>query len=214
MPLHQRGEVLHRGVGVRVADVEDLVVSTRVLENRRERRRRILDVGEATMLPATIDEIDRPTGEHRRQEVGEHAWTALGAGRDEVVEPGAHEVERPDDRVVEIALDAVRIDNALEQLLRGCIDPTLLLHGSHDEIRVVIVVLLVACPLPVDLGGRVLDQTLLMAKAILENLHVLEEVELDDLQRRFNVDAGVGVGDEVDDDVGFRNQLVGQISVS
>ncbi len=108
----------------------------------------------------------------------------------------------------------VGVDDALEQLLGRRIHPTLLLHRPHDQIGRIVVILRVTGALAVDLRRRVLDEPLLVRKAVLEDLHVLEEVEVDDIERRCDVDAGVGIGNEVHHHVAIRHQLIGQVGVA
>ena len=60
----------------------------------------------------------------------------------------------------------------------------------------------------VDLAGGELDEALLVPAALLHHLHVLGVVQVVDAEGIGDVEGGVGEGDEIDDDVGFCDQLV------
>ena len=129
----------------------------------------------------------------------------------EIVESRTDEVERSHDRVLDVAAQAVSVDDSLEVLLAAGVDPPLLAGRPHDEVGLVFAVGARVAGLSVDLGRRVLEEPLPVLHAHLGDLEVLEEVQPDDFERRRHVDARIRVRDEIDDDVALGDELVGEL---
>ena len=166
----------------------------------------VVDVREAAALVAPVDQEHGAAGEQRRHELGEHPGPALVAGGYQIVEPGADEVERPDDAELDLVLERVGMDHPLQQLLAGGVDPPLLGDRAADQLGLVLLVG-VARGAAVHLAGGVLDDPFAVFDAEFDDLEVLQEVQLEGVERGLHVDGGVGVCDEVDDHI-TRHQFV------
>src|SRR5690606_31112004 len=120
----------------------------------------------------------------------------------ERVETGADPVERPKQRELEPVLAAVGPDDAIEKLLRGRIDPALLVDGAEDQPRPVFVER-GGVAHSVDLGGRGKDEPLAVLYAIPHDPEIFLEVELEASQGIARVFDGGRDRDERHDDVAF-----------
>src|ERR1700757_247562 len=126
-------QVAYRDAVAGVADVEYAPARTRVLvlDDGQQALDGIVDVGEGALLVAAVDQLDGPPVEHVGEELREDAGAPL-LGLFRVVELGADEVERPEERVIEIVAHTISEDDAVEQLLAGGIYPALLVDRPGD----------------------------------------------------------------------------------
>src|SRR5690348_9864996 len=152
---------------------------------------------------STIDEANRTTATQRGDEMREDAWAADRVGRDHVVDAAADEVERPEDRVLELAGHTIRVEEALEERLAGGVDPPLLVDGADDEVGAIFGIRAFTRGLSVHLGRRVLNEALAVRHTPLRDVEILKKVELEHLERRRDVEARIRVGDQVHHEVGI-----------
>src|SRR6516162_2220728 len=127
-------QIADRDAVVRVADVEDAPAGAAalVLDDGEQALDRIVDVGEGALLAAAGDQLDRTPVEHVGEELREHARAAfLRLFR--IVEIRADEVERPEQRVIEIVAHSVGVDDAIEQLFGGGVYPALLVDRAVHQ---------------------------------------------------------------------------------
>ena len=101
----------------------------------------------------------------------------------------------PEQRVVEVVAHAVGVDDAVEHLLRGRVDPALLVDRTVDQ-RTRLLVEHRVRRHAVDLGGRGEDQPLVVLHALAHDVEVGLEVELEHAQRMRHVLRRVGDRDE------------------
>ena len=175
-----------------IADVEDAPrgAAVLVLEDGEQSLDRIVDEGEGALLAAAVDQLDRPAVEHVRQELGEDARAALFRLLD-VVEVRADEVEGAEQRVVEVVAHAVGVDDAVEELLGGRVDPALLVDRAVDERTGLLIEHRIGRH-AVDLGGRGEDEPLAVLDAVAHDVEVGLEIQLEDPQRMGDVLRGIG----------------------
>ncbi len=149
-------------------------------------------IGERALLAAAVDQLDRPAVEHVREELREHARAALLRLLD-VIEVRADEVEGAEQRVVEVVAHAVGVDDAVEQLLGGGIDPALLVDRAVGQ-RTGLLIEHRIRGHAVDLGSRGEDQPLVVLHAVADDVDVGLEVELEHPQRVRHVLRRIGDG--------------------
>src|SRR5258708_777348 len=98
-------------VGTRVGDLRHTVLDVLVALA-------IVDVGEGTLLRTAVDQLDGLAAHDVSEKLRDDARTAF-LRRIDRIEAGADPVERAEQRVVEAFLHAVRVDDAVHQLLRA-----------------------------------------------------------------------------------------------
>ena len=163
----------------------------------------VVNEGEGAALFAAVHELDGPAVDDVVEELGDDARGAFLRLVD-VVELGADEVERAEERVVEPGGFAVGVDDAVEELLDAGINPALLGNRAEDEVAGVFVELLVRAH-AVELGGGGEDEALLVFHALADDFHVGLEIQLVDADGVLDVERGRGDGDEGHDGVALAD---------
>ena len=131
------------------------------------------------MCPA-VDQLDRLAADDMAEELRDHPRAAF-LGRVDRVEAGADPVERAEQRIVEPFLHAVRVDNAVHQLLGAGIDPTRFPDRSQNQLGCVRIEFVVATH-TINLGGRRKHDALFVPHAGANDREVGFEVELEHAQ--------------------------------
>ena len=202
---HRLGELAHRPVVGRIADVVDLARgdAAGILQDRHQRRDAVGDVGEGALLAPAVDQLDRLAANDLAEELGDDARRSF-LGREDRVEPRADPVEGPKERVVQPLLHAVAGDDAVEQLLRAGVDPARLVDRAVDQVRGLGVELAVGAH-AVDLRGRREHEVLLVLDRGADDRQVGLEVELEHAQRLAHVGRGRGDRDQRQDHVALAD---------
>src|SRR6185437_12898013 len=186
------GQITDRDAVGGVADVEDATGGTAavVLEDRQQTLDGVVDVGEGSLLAAAVDQLYRALVEHVGEELREYARAALLRLLD-VVEIGPDEIEGPEQGVVEIVAHPVGVDDAIQQLLGGGVDPALLVDRSVDQ-RAGLLIEYRIRGHAVDLGRGREDQALAVLDAVTHDVNVGFEVEFEHAQRMRDVLRRIG----------------------
>ena len=202
------GEIADGDAVVGIADVENAAARAvvLVLQNGQERLDRIVDEGERALLAAAVNEFDRALVEHVGEELREDTRAALFRLLD-VVEVGTDEVERAEQRVVEVVTHAVGVDDAIEHLLGGRVDPALLVDRSVDQ-RARLLIEHRVRRHAVDFRGRREDQSLVVLHTLAHDLEVRLEVELEHPQRMRHILRRVGDGDQRHDGIALLDVVL------
>ena len=100
----------------------------------------------------------------------------------QIVETRPKEVEGAKDGIGEAPFERICMDHSLEQLLRRCIDPTLLAHRAHHKFTVILLVRRAGWS-AINLGCRILNESGFGVDASLQYLEVGTEVEVKNLTR-------------------------------
>ena len=216
---HALGELLDGHFVLGRADVEDLAVAGAVgiFNDANDAIHGVINVGVGAEVGAAVHQLDGSAVKQGVHEMAEHAGVA-GLFAREIINAWPDEVEGADDGVVEALFDAVGVENALEELIGTGIDPAVVLDRAHDEGSFVLDEGLgkFGGALSVGLGGgdavnfagRELDDALFVLHAIVGDLEVLNEVEFEDIHRIADIEARVGPGHEVNDQVVLDGELL------
>src|SRR3989442_14941484 len=123
---HRPGELAHRQVVARIADVVDLPRggAAAVGDDRHQRVDAVPDIGEGALLLAAVDQLDALAAHDVAEELRHYARAAFLVRADRI-QAGADPVERPEQGEIESLLLAVGPDDAVHQLLRAGVDPAL-----------------------------------------------------------------------------------------
>src|SRR4029077_3840018 len=223
--LHLVGKFLDRYLVFRRADVENLAVadSSLIVDDPRDALHRFVDIRVGAIVPAAIDQLDGRSVKKRIHKMAEDARIpGLFAGQ--VIDPGTDKVERANDGVGEPLLEPVSVEHPFKKLLGACVDPAMVFYWTHDQRRLILRKgywmfggILSKSPGrgdPVDLASRELNDPLFVLHAKFRDLEVLDEVQLENVDRIADVEAGIGHGDEVNNHVmigcqPFKFPLVG-----
>ena len=138
------GQLLHRQVIARVADVENSTVGTAVFvgNDLHQAIDAVLNVGKGTALMTAIHQLNRFTRQNIVEELGQHTGTAFLGGVN-AVQLRADPVEGAEESKAEPLMFAVSIDNPVKHLFRARVDPAFLGDGSQHQRRIFLVELMV-----------------------------------------------------------------------
>src|SRR5439155_3455473 len=102
----------------------------------------IVEVEKATPLLSTVYQVYRPVEDEIRDELG-HDPAVADLFLVHAIEAGANPVEWTKDRVVEVVLQAVRVNHPIQQLLPAAVNPAMLVDRAEDEVRCLLIELFV-----------------------------------------------------------------------
>src|SRR5699024_4956173 len=105
---------------VRIADVDDAAAAAPlvVFDNGKQRIDTVLDIRETTLLPTTIDQLDRCAFDQVEDELSDGS-RAADAGGIQRVQSRTHPVEWSEQGEIQSLLVAIGPDHAIQQLLGG-----------------------------------------------------------------------------------------------
>ncbi len=207
------GEVGHAHVVAGVADVEDLArgLAVLVLNDAEECVHAVVDEGEGAALLAAVDELEGLLEDDVGDELREEARAAFLRLHD-VVELRPDPVEGAEESVVHVVAHAVGVDDAVEELLGGGVDPALALDRAVNHRAGRLVEFGVGAH-AVDLGGGREDDAFFVFRALADDVEVGLEIQFEDAQRIFHVLDRVGDGDEGDDGVALLDVILDPLAV-
>ena len=176
-----------------------------VVEDAQQAVDPVVDECERTALAAAIDELDRLPIEDARQELRDDPRTALFRLVD-IVEVRPDEIERPEERVIEVVARSIGKNHAVQHLFRCRIDPALLVDRAVDQ-RARFLVQHAVGRHAVNLGRRRKHQALAVLHALANDRQVRLEIELEYAQRVLHVLCRVRDRDQRHDDIAFLDVI-------